>query len=326
MRRRATAAVRARLYATTTVRSALAKVRPRALVLTYHRIGEPAHDPFGQAVTPATFASHLQILRSNYRVQSVDDLVRTLHDGRLEDGTVVVTFDDGYADVMLEAAPISAEHQVPLHLFVAVQPVVDGTRFWWDRLAAAVLTGDGNRPVRLGELELELDDGKRRTEAYRVLHARLKSLPTDERTRQLDQVLAQVAGGDAADFGRPLTAAELSTLGTTPGVGIGAHTLSHPMLAALSPADQRRELAESRIALTDLIGRDVDTVAYPFGKGADIDADTRRLAAEVGYIGGFTTIAEIVRPKNDPLALPRLTVHESPAEVFRARLKAIFGF
>src|SRR5438270_1346073 len=205
MRRRATAAVRARLYATGTARSVLGKVQPRALVLAYHRIGEPESDPFGQAVAPATFASHLGVLRSNYRVQSMDGLLRALHEGRVEDGTVVVTFDDGYADVMLEAAPVAREKGVPLHLFVAVEPVLDGTPFWWDRLAAVLFADRDDRTVELGELYLELDEDHSRTAAYHVLHARLKGLPAEDRTRQLDQVLAQLPEEHAADLGRPLT-------------------------------------------------------------------------------------------------------------------------
>ena len=53
MRRSATAAVRARFYASRRARLLAARVRPRALVLVYHRIAHSNVDPFGQAVAPA---------------------------------------------------------------------------------------------------------------------------------------------------------------------------------------------------------------------------------------------------------------------------------
>jgi peptidoglycan/xylan/chitin deacetylase (PgdA/CDA1 family) len=327
MRRRATAAVRARLYATSRTRSLLGKIRPHALVLVYHRIGEPAFDPFGQAVTPNNFARHLALLRSNYRLETVAGLLNAVRESAVEDGTVVVTFDDGYADVLQNAAPVAAEKGVPLHLFVTVQSVVDGTRFWWDRLATAILDSDaGEQQLHLGSLRLQLDDGRSRTAAYHALHTRLKRLPPGERGLQLDEVFRQVPEREDVDLGRPLTPGELSTFVTTPGMEVGAHTLSHPALGTLPAEEQRRELAESRSTLQELTGRNADTVAYPFGKAADINAETPRIAADVGYVAGFTTIAALVTNKTDPLLLPRLTVHDWPEGEFRARLKTIFGF
>jgi len=327
MRRRATAAVRARLYATSRTRLLLGKIRPRALVLVYHRIGEPPFDPFGQAVTSHNFGRHLAVLQANYRVEPVLDLLNALREGAIEDGTVAVTFDDGYADVLQNAAPVAAENGVPLHLFVAVQSVVDGTRFWWDRLAAALLGGDASeQKLHVGDLRLQLHDGSRRTAAYRAAHAHLKPLLSKERERQLSSIFDQVPERDDIDLGRPLAPGELSTFVSMPGMEVGAHTVSHPALGALTDDEQRRELAESRSTLQQLTGRNADMVAYPFGKATDINAETPRIAADAGYVAGFTTIAELVTNSADPFLLPRLTVHDCPEEVFRARLKAIFGF
>jgi peptidoglycan/xylan/chitin deacetylase (PgdA/CDA1 family) len=327
MRRRATAAVRARLYATSPTRFLLGRSRPRALVLVYHRLGEPALDPFGQAVTSSNFERHLTVLRSNYRLETVAGLLNAVHGSAVEDGTVVVTLDDGYADVLENATPVAAEKGVPLHLFVTAQPVVEGTRFWWDRLAAAMLDSDaGEQELHLGDLHLQLGDGRSRAAAYHSLHTRLKRLPPDERGRQLDEVFGQVPEREDVDLGRPLTPGELSTFVATPGMEVGVHTLSHPALGTLPAEEQRRELAESRSTLQELTGRSADTVAYPFGKAADITAETARIAADVGYVAGFTTIAELVTNKSDPLLLPRLSVHDWPEEEFRTRLKTIFGF
>jgi peptidoglycan/xylan/chitin deacetylase (PgdA/CDA1 family) len=305
VRRRATAAVRAGLYARHATRTVAGKVRPRALVLVYHRVGEPSFDPFGQAVSPAIFASHLRVLRAGYRVESVDGLLRALRERRIEDGTVVVTFDDGYADVMLEAAPIAAEHDVPLHLFVAVGAVLDGERFWWDRLAAG-LAG--------------------RESEYRSVHAELRALPAEHRAERIEELLGDEEENDDRSLGRPLTPEELSSFSSMPGIGIGAHTLSHPVLGALSTAEQRHELAESRAALHELTGKEIDTFAYPFGKPTDLNGESARIAAEAGYQAAFTTAARPVTSRSDRFLLPRLTGHGWPEAEFRARLAAIFGY
>jgi peptidoglycan/xylan/chitin deacetylase (PgdA/CDA1 family) len=267
------------------------------------------------------------VLRSNYRLETVAGLLNAVRESAVEDGTVVVTFDDGYADVLQNAVPVAAQRGVPLHLFVTVQSVVEGTRFWWDRLAAAILDSDaGEHQLQLGDLHLQLDDRRSRTAAYHALHTRLKQLPPTERGRELDAIVIQVPEREDVDLGRPLTPGELSTFVATPGMEVGAHTLSHPALGTLPAEEQRRELAESRSTLQELTGRSVDTVAYPFGKANDINAETPRIAADVGYVAGFTTVAELVTNRADPLLLPRLTVHDWPEAAFRARLMTIFGF
>ncbi|MGO8863365.1 MAG: polysaccharide deacetylase family protein [Acidimicrobiales bacterium] len=50
---------------------------------------------------------------------------------------------------------------------------------------------------------------------------------------------------------------------------IGAHTLTHPRLPTLSPAEARREIVDGKVALEDVIGRPVTSFCYPYGAYAD---------------------------------------------------------
>lgn len=88
-------------------------------------------------------------------------------------------------------------------------------------------------------------------------------------------------------------------------VAIGSHGHSHRALPTSSPGDQFRELANSRAELAQLVGRAVDTIAYPFG---DYTAALRRAAADCGYHAGFTCDHGWVTAAADPLLLPRIEV------------------
>jgi peptidoglycan/xylan/chitin deacetylase (PgdA/CDA1 family) len=270
-------------------RLALARrLRPRAAVLVYHRVAETRDDPYGQAVRPETFARHLELLAREHPILPLADLI----EGRYEDGTVAITFDDGYADNLTEALPIAGK--LPVALFVAVEPVLEGGRFWWDEIA-------GLEPAERGRL-----------------HARLKAMPGRERRASLTRT-------DAADRGRPLTVDELRDLAARPGIEIGAHTLSHPSLALLPAAEQERELAGARAKLEELLGRPVTLLAYPFGKPGDVSEETISLARRAGYRAAFTTVPGRLVPSSPRFALPRLTVHEGPAEALERRLRACLG-
>lgn len=236
------------------------RLRPRAVVLLYHRVAqimEPETDPHRQAVPPAVFESHLELLRREYHVEALPDIAG----GSYPDRTVAVSFDDGYADNLTVAHPIAARLGVPITVFVAVQPVLDGKPFPWD---------------------------------------------------------------EREEHGRPLTVEELRRLAALPGVGIGAHTMTHPRLSSIPLEDQRREMTESRARLAELTGRPVDLLAYPFGKPGDVGSETPRLAEAAGYRAAFLSQAGRIVPSSPRFALPRLSVHDWPVEELARRLAEIF--
>ena len=299
------------------------RVWPRAVVLAYHRVADTALDPFGQAVTPATFARQLQHLRARYRVVSLDALLDDALAGRVHDRTVAVTFDDGYADTLLEAAPIAAALETPFTVFVTVQPVVEETPFWWDELTSLLLRArDGEPPLEVvGAGTFDVSTARSREGSLRQLQQLLRRMPSVERER----VLATVRGARArvadADLGRPMTVSELRRLAAMPGVTIGAHTMTHPALSALDEAAQREELGESRRQLETMLGLPVRLLAYPFGKREDMSSTTLRVAEAVGYRAAVTTMGAAVVRSALPYAIPRITVHETSEDGFAYRLR-----
>jgi len=64
------------------------------------------------------------------------------------------------------------------------------------------------------------------------------------------------------------------------GFEIGAHSVSHVVLPDLVPEQALDELRRSRADLEDLVGHEVLTMAYPFGR---FDPATAQLAAQAGY-------------------------------------------
>jgi peptidoglycan/xylan/chitin deacetylase (PgdA/CDA1 family) len=76
-------------------------------------------------------------------------------------------------------------------------------------------------------------------------------------------------------------------------ISVGSHTLSHPWLPDLPQPQAQWELAESRTALGDLLGREVRLFSFPYGAFDDKLLDLCRVA---GYSRVFTTV-----PSSSPL-------------------------
>jgi peptidoglycan/xylan/chitin deacetylase (PgdA/CDA1 family) len=104
------------------------------------------------------------------------------------------------------------------------------------------------------------------------------------------------------------------------GFEVGAHTVDHPRLTALPYDEVLDQLIGSRAYLEDLLGRPVQTMAYPFGA---FDERTVQAAGEAGY--------QIACACSGPapwraLALPREPVFPSTSMLqLRVKIAGLFG-
>jgi peptidoglycan/xylan/chitin deacetylase (PgdA/CDA1 family) len=108
-------------------------------------------------------------------------------------------------------------------------------------------------------------------------------------------------------LGRPgyLTEAGLRELAAAPGVTIGAHGVTHAVLTRCDDDTLRHELAGARAQLADLVGRDVEELAYPHGV---VDGRVRAAAADAGYARAVTSRYGVNTATTDPLLLRRVEV------------------
>lgn len=68
------------------------------------------------------------------------------------------------------------------------------------------------------------------------------------------------------------------------GISFGAHTATHPSLPDISLEAVRHELIDSKAKLESLLGHEISTLAYPYGRKAP---EICRLAEETGYSAAF---------------------------------------
>lgn len=100
----------------------LASGATRALViLQYHHVDTTT--PKATSVTPDTFEAHLDFIeKNNFKVVSITELRAYLKKGAIPDGTVMITFDDGYRSIYTEAYPRLKKRGWPFTVFIYTQP------------------------------------------------------------------------------------------------------------------------------------------------------------------------------------------------------------
>jgi peptidoglycan/xylan/chitin deacetylase (PgdA/CDA1 family) len=282
-----------------------ARVAP--LVLVYHRVAAPGIDPLGLAVSPARLAADLELARKHRTPVALEDIAL----GRAPDDAVAVTFDDGYADVLIDGLPALERAGVPATVFVSTGHVDEGRPFWWDELHTLLRRA---APAAGEPLRLNLEGGVRawpartapeRATAFMHLKSWLQPLLPEVIDVALDTVAswAQVPRGGAAQD-RPLTRDELRRLAASPLIAIGSHTRTHPSLAFATPERRRAELERSRTDLEAWLGAPPEAFSYPYGVlGIDVDRASREAVACAGY--RFAVRNDAGAPHDDLFLLPR---------------------
>ena len=105
------------------------------------------------------------------------------------------------------------------------------------------------------------------------------------------------------------------------GMGIGAHTVSHPILAKLDVAATRAEIDSSRRFLQDVLGERIGLFAYPNGKpGTDYSPDSVSVVRELGFDAAVSTAPGAARQGDDCFQLPRFTPWQRQRARFGASL------
>jgi peptidoglycan/xylan/chitin deacetylase (PgdA/CDA1 family) len=114
--------------------------------------------------------------------------------------------------------------------------------------------------------------------------------------------------------GRLLSWREIKELSEC-GIEIGTHTRTHPDLTRISIAEAEREIIESKAVIEDLLGAQVTTFAYPYGKFNTLV----KQIVEKNFIAACSTNLGKVRRRSDFFSLERIdTYYLSNPKIFNS--------
>jgi peptidoglycan/xylan/chitin deacetylase (PgdA/CDA1 family) len=289
------------------------------VILTLHHVRPPRPDRFQPnrllEVTPRFLSRVIKLLRrSNVDLVSLDEMHRRLSEGDFGRRFVCLTFDDGYRDTLQYAYPILKEAGVPFAVYVATSFPDRLGELWWLALEAVIARNDG--------VALEID-GRHRSFAcgtveekyalYDELYWWLRGRPTEAEVRSIMRNLAACYQVDIAAFCTDLCMGweELAELAADPLVTIGAHTVTHPMLAKVSAHNARSELDLSRTVIEAALMTRPEHLAYPVGDPTSAGPREFKIAAELGFKTAVTTRPGVLfaEHKDCLTALPRISLN-----------------
>ena len=164
----------------------------RVRVLCWHSIADLSHDPVlhEYGVPPSTFDAQIRALKNaGWAFLTPPEFIRFLHGGSVPRRSVLLTLDDGYADLVTEAFPVLVAHRAPAIAFAI-------SRWIGQPNPGDVAKGRAPRPLAAREDLLELADAGIEIGSHTRTHPRLTLC--DKRTLE-----DEVAGSrhDLAEMG-----------------------------------------------------------------------------------------------------------------------------
>jgi peptidoglycan/xylan/chitin deacetylase (PgdA/CDA1 family) len=312
--------------------------QPRPAILMYHRVAVPVHDPWGLAVDPVHFERQLAYLMKHRTVLSMDDFIAQLQLRSLPSNAIAITFDDGYVDNLVNAAPALTSHSAPATLFLPTGFVGQTRAFWWDELAAMILESTEQVSLEL------IVDGESVRLAWPIAgptdisgHWRAWEIPRTERQKSYLEIWRRLQRSSEAtrthtmeslrnhlqvpqdQLARPMNADEIRVLLSNDLFTLGAHSISHPALTTLSGEERRREIVESAQQCRALTTRHVAGFAYPYG---DMNSEVCADVAGSGLSWACSTRTAFIEIEhNDIYALPRIAVPDVSGTAFARLLR-----
>lgn len=99
------------------------------LILAHHLVSDRPHR---MGISTEDFFQQIRYLQKHYRIVGLLEATELLRSGKVQVPTVVLTFDDGYADNFLNLRAVANETGIPTTLFITTHPVESGKEFEHD--------------------------------------------------------------------------------------------------------------------------------------------------------------------------------------------------
>lgn len=288
-------------------------------ILYYHRVNDDG-DPFFPATPTALFQQEMRYLAQHYKVVSLPALLKHLRSDSPET-VLAITFDDGYQDNFTNAFPVLRDYGLPATIFLTTGSMDSREPLWFEQLAYAV------KRTERQFIDIEIDIPRRfwmRTQLERLdandrIFALLRGLEDSERRSQLNDILDTLAVTGTERKNALLTWDQVRFM-KRHGFDFGGHTVTHPFLSKLTPAQAAWEVSECKRRIEEELQAPADYFAYPNGREEDFSRDNEEAIRNAGYRAAVTTIWGMNFQSTHPMELRRGGPWEESAAQFAYKL------
>jgi peptidoglycan/xylan/chitin deacetylase (PgdA/CDA1 family) len=307
----------------------------KVTIVMYHYVRDLHHSRFPEikGLDIALFKEQIAYLKRHYHFISMEMLIDAFENNTpLPEKSVLLTFDDAYADHYTYVFPVLDELKIQGSFFPPVKAITEHSVLDVNKIHL-ILASEENKSMIIKEIHNELEacrkeyklesdsfyyqklaQATRFDSAEVIFIKRLLQVELDEEIRNIitDKLFEKIVGIDEESLSRQLYMDnDQMKCMLRNGMHIGNHGYDHIWLGSLEEEKQRLEIEKS-LEFLKLLGCDLDqwTMCYPYG---NYNETTIELLKEYNCKLAVTTevnVADIT--DSNRFSLPRLDTNDIP--------------
>jgi peptidoglycan/xylan/chitin deacetylase (PgdA/CDA1 family) len=277
-------------------------------------------DPFlPGAVTKEEFTAQMGVLSKIFNVIPLEEAIDRINKNSLEPRSACVTFDDGYVDNVTNALPILRKYNIAATFFITTGFLEK--KIMWNDIVIETFRNVKKEyidlsPAGLMNFDCRSIDAKKNS--IKAFISQTKYLSTEKRE---DIIQLLIDNSEVALSNELMMNEEQIRQLKNANMGIGGHTVNHPILACESNEVAFSEIMEGKERLESIIGETINVFAYPNGKPGDDYTDEHvRMVKKVGFNSAVSTVWGVAKNSSDRFQLPRFSPWDKNKNKFIFRL------
>ena len=304
------------------------------VVLAYHGVISDRHAEHPlrsfNMLTVSEFRRHLTEIVRLFNPIAMDDFRAWFRGGRqLPRKALLITFDDGYANNLVHAAPLLKQMGVPATFFIPTG-YIGGDRLLWptEVFCRSYYWSGKQMPMPRGGEAAVPQTQSARIEFAADVEETCKQLPAATCMKYLARLRAE------CDLVLDEAAEELFGFLDWDGVRelrksgfeIGSHTVEHVIVSRADRPRLAHELRASKSTIEREIRSECFCFAYPNGRADDITPAAMQAAADAGYDFAFSVTDGFCHRSANPMLLDRIWIPGGRSiREFRTRVSGTHG-
>jgi len=279
----------------------------------------------GLGVTMAVraFEALIRFVSRYYTAITLLDYLDFRASGKFPPRPVILTFDDAYASVALNAAPILKKYGVPAVFFVTAS-LVGNEELGLDNLLCYVANKLGFDTVRVVARQFS-SAGTEFASLEQIFDDLLPAL-SREQVREFRTALSDAVGISTRELAQKarlyVNPEQLRALAES-GFEIGNHTFSHVFCRTLTTNDFQQEIDVNKTKLEAITGLRVRAFSVPYGSPADLTSEVAENLRRSGHELVFLARDRSNSPDTDLFRLNRINMHSGTDRDFFAEIELL---
>ena len=242
------------------------------IILLYHQVSTNKTtfiENYNINVEPNLFDKHMKILKEEYAPITFDEWNDAIKNNDDVSNRVLVTFDDGYKDVINYGADILSKYDLDGMWFINGGMINNDKVFWLSQLM--YLYDNNHLDKFLIEFNSEFPNLLKpidlNNSSVKDVDVWAKDNYSKTLSKSLNDYIFNLGWNEMIEADRNSIYANSNELKVlSENFVVGNHTSSHPNFRNLSIEDKVKESEESRKVLENIIGKNINTFAFPFGQ------------------------------------------------------------